>query len=76
MTLEDIFRSAEGGFAFGFALPHEEGNLEYFKVVSIEAKENDDASKLCSRIIESLGHQPERTRLIRALGCFLISKTR
>ena len=65
MTQEDIFRSAEGGFAFGFALPHEEGNLENFKVVSIEAKENDDASKLCSRIIEEFGHKPERALLRR-----------
>lgn len=60
MTREDIFRSAAGRFAFGFALPHEEGNLENFKVVNLEAKENDDASKLCNRIIEALGHQPER----------------
>jgi hypothetical protein len=60
MTQEDILRSAEGRFAFGFVLPHEEGNLENFKVVNLEAKENDDDSKLCNRIIEALGHQPER----------------
>jgi hypothetical protein len=60
MTQEDVFRSAEGGFVFGFALPHEEGNLENFRVVNLEAKENDDASKLCGRIIEALGHKPER----------------
>jgi hypothetical protein len=68
ITQEDIFRSAEGGFAFGFALPREEGNLENFKVVNLEAKENDDASKLCGRIIEALGQQPERvhqTGLVR-----------
>lgn len=65
MTQEDIFRSAEGGFEFGFALPHEEGNLENFKVVNLEAKENDDASKLCNRIIEALGHKPERELLRR-----------
>lgn len=65
MTQEDVFRSAEGGFAFGFALPHEEGNLENFKVVSLEARKNDDASKLCSRIIEALGHKPERALLRR-----------
>ena len=60
MTQEDIFRSAEGGFAFGFALSHEEGNLEILKVVNLEATENDVASKLYSRIIEALGHKPER----------------
>lgn len=60
MTQEDVFRSAEGGFVFGFALPHEEGNLENFRVVNLEAKESDDASKLCGRVIEALGQKPER----------------
>jgi hypothetical protein len=64
MTQEEIF--AQGGFAYGFALPHEKGNLDRFKVVSFHAEKTDDASKLCNKIIEGLGDKPVRLLLERA----------
>lgn len=38
MTKEEVFRSTQGGFSAGVVLPHEDGDLEGFEVVYLEAQ--------------------------------------
>jgi hypothetical protein len=64
-TQEQVFRSAVGGFAIAFALPHDEGNLDTFKVVQLQAEKGDDSTKLGNRIIQALGEKPQRFLLDR-----------
>ena len=55
-TQEDVLLSASyKGFASGPALPEQTGDLTKFKIVHIEAEENDSPNKIMSRIIERLG---------------------
>jgi hypothetical protein len=63
MTQEDVF--SEGGFAYGFALPHEQGNLARFKIIRFHAEKRDDASRLCNKVIEGFGVKPVRFLLER-----------
>ena len=66
MTQEDVFRDAEsGGFTVGYKLPNEEGDLDNFKVICIEAKKGDDPARLVNRVIETFGCKPLRGLLQR-----------
>jgi Cdc6-like AAA superfamily ATPase len=66
LTQEDIFRDAEsGGFTVGYKLPNEEGNLDNFKVIRIQAKKGDAPTRLVNRIIEAFGCKPLRGLLQR-----------
>lgn len=66
MTKEEIFRDSKGGFAVGFVLPHDDGNLEKIHVVELEiSRENDDAGKLGTQLIAALGEKPARPLLER-----------
>jgi hypothetical protein len=66
VTKEEVFRSAEGGFAVGFALPPEDGNLEQIHVVELEVlSRKDDAGKLGTQLVAALGTKPARPLLER-----------
>ena len=66
MTKEEVFRSCEGGFAVGFALPYEDGNLEKIHVVELDvSSRKDDAGKLGTQLIAALGTKPARPLLER-----------
>jgi hypothetical protein len=64
MTQEDVF--SPGGFSYGFALPHEPGNLARFKIIRFHAEKRDDSSRLCNKVIEGFGAKPVRLLLERA----------
>lgn len=64
-TQEDIFREA-GEFTVGYKLPTEEGNLEDFKVIRIEAQRDDTPTKIVNRLIEAFGVTLLRKLLHRA----------
>lgn len=66
MTQEDIFRESETGFTVGYKLPDEEGNLEGFKLIRIEARKGETPEKVVNRLIEAFGQSPVRDLLRRA----------
>ncbi len=64
-TQEEIFQKLSrsglgGGFAAGNKLPKERGSLKEFKVVRIDAVEDENIAKLSGRLIEKLGEKPKR----------------
>lgn len=64
-TQEEIFRELShsglgGGFVAGNKLPKERGSLKEFKIIRIDAIEDENIDKLSGRLIEKLGEKPKR----------------
>ncbi len=59
-TQATLFREVAGGFAIGQQLPKETGDLTKVKSLVITARENDDETRISTRIIELSEEVPEK----------------
>ncbi len=60
-TKEEVFRNSQQGFAVGFALPHDDGDLQCVRVIELEVSDRREAAgTLATRLIAALGTIPAR----------------
>jgi hypothetical protein len=66
ISKEEVFRNSQQGFAVGFALPHEDGDLRNIHAIELDvSNRKDGAGRFATRLLSALGIKPARSLLQR-----------